>query len=471
MEDDRDIHKLRELFCNNVLHEMTRGEFDCPNMKDMRRKDLFRIYEENVEQLPPSCNFHWMVYSCFREEEKDFYKYFNNIIKDLKQSGEEVTEKYIVNTFIIPLKDAMPGFWTKAYRKLSPLCVDEATSVLCKIMATYYEAKTYEETIKPLLDYYSKYPQVVVTREFLAHAYEGDGKWNQEIAYLEGMTEAEAMFYSDCMENYYFDLAWAHGKLKELDKEEEYYRKSIAIKKDLEWANNNLGWCLYKQGKYAEAEKIFYRCVSKKMDLPHSAYNYVRALIKEGRNKEAKSFTKSSEYITAASFKEKVKNLPNRDTNPDTTTFRDSTGGITTSSGTRKGSKKLQFSSEKALEDELVAKLEAGESIFGKKLKIYRKEGKYGRQYVTPVGIIDILCENYKGDLYVIELKKDSGYKDAYEQTVKYMKWFSNSKEFRNRDVYGIICLNSPPEALVRKVRKDDNVRLFEYHISYSEIV
>ena len=470
MEEDPDIDKLRELFCDKLLRKMTLGEFDHVDLKEKHRKELFQVYEENVKQLLPSCDFHWMAYSCYIEEEKSFYKYFNNIIKDLKQSGVKITEKYIVDTFIIPLKDAMPGFWIKAYRKLSPLCVDDATSKICKIMDTYFEAKTYEETIEPLLDYFRKYPEIVVVREFLAHAYEGEKKWEQEIAYLEGIRETETMFYSDCMEDYYFNLAWAYGKIKDYEKEEEFYRKSINKRKDTEWANNNLGWCLFKQRRYSEAEKIFYRCVSKGMDLPHSAYNYVRALIKEGKNKEAKAFTKSSEDITAPSFKKEVNELKNKNIDPDTTTGKGSSVGRSSSSGARGKSRRYQFSSEKALENEIVAKLKAGRPIFEKRLKIYQTKGEYGRQYAIKDGIIDILCEDKDtGDLYVIELKKDSGYKDAYDQTIKYMEWLSKSDEFKDRNVYGIICLNSPSKELIKKVKNNNKVSLYEYKIDISK--
>ena len=31
-----------------------------------------------------------------------------------------------------------------------------------------------------------------------------------------------------------------------------------------------------------------------------------------------------------------------------------------------------------------------------------------------------------------------SGYKDAYEQTRKYMDWFSSSEKFNNKKVYGM---------------------------------
>ena len=83
------------------------------------------------------------------------------------------------------------------------------------------------------------------------------------------------------------------------------------------------------------------------------------------------------------------------------------------------GIKRQQFSNEKLLENELTARIESDMSVFGMNLKEYKRKGEYGRQYIIPVGRLDLLCEDNQGNLYVVELKKDSGYDDAYEQTVQ----------------------------------------------------
>ena len=69
-----------------------------------------------------------------------------------------------------------------------------------------------------------------------------------------------------------------------------------------------------------------------------------------------------------------------------------------------------------------------------------------------------------------MELKKDSGYDDAYKQTTEYLDWFEQDKRFKGKKVYGIICLNSPTQQLIDKVHADKRMRLFEYQISYTEI-
>jgi len=83
--------------------------------------------------------------------------------------------------------------------------------------------------------------------------------------------------------------------------------------------------------------------------------------------------------------------------------------------------------------------------------------------------ILDLLCEDNNGDLYIIELKKDSGYDDAYKQTAEYLEWFENSPKFKDKKIFGIICLNNPSNQLIEKVHNDKRMRLFEYQISYTE--
>lgn len=139
----------------------------------------------------------------------------------------------------------------------------------------------------------------------------------------------------------------------------------------------------------------------------------------------------------------------------------------TAQSAVAAGVRHQQFSNEKLLEDELTARIESGVPVFGLNLKIYRRHGEYGRQYIIPVGRLDLFCEDSEGNLYVIELKKDSGYDDVYQQLADYLTWFEQSDKFKGKKVYGIICLNHSSEELLEKVHADERMKLYEYQISY----
>lgn len=112
-----------------------------------------------------------------------------------------------------------------------------------------------------------------------------------------------------------------------------------------------------------------------------------------------------------------------------------------------------------------------GSDIFGVNLKIYRRKGAYGQQFILPVGRLDLLAEDDEGGLYVIELKKDSGYDDAFAQTKQYVDYLEKSDLAAGKPVKGIICLSEPTPELIKAVKGDDRISLFEYQISYTKIV
>ena len=87
---------------------------------------------------------------------------------------------------------------------------------------------------------------------------------------------------------------------------------------------------------------------------------------------------------------------------------------ITSSSAIDLGPKRQRFSSERLLEEELTARIEAGIEVFGLQLKMYRREGKYGRQFIIPMGGRALLGEEGEGNLSNTELKKARGYVDAF---------------------------------------------------------
>lgn len=49
--------------------------------------------------------------------------------------------------------------------------------------------------------------------------------------------------------------------------------------------------------------------------------------------------------------------------------------------------------------------------------------------------------------------------------------WIEEDVAVKGQRVFGIICLNDPTKDLIEKVKADDQMRLFEYSISYSEII
>lgn len=229
---------------------------------------------------------------------------------------------------------------------------------------------------------------------------------------------------------------------------------------------NNLGYSLLKQKKYREAESVFRECLSQKRDLRYAANNLVRTYLASGQTDKAKEFILNGGYNVAKQLVSRVQRPQAAKKSGADADLQESAAAPAVSLGV----KKHQFTSEKLLEDELVQRMEQGIPVFGLPLKVYQKRGEYGRQFILRSGRLDILATDDHNNLYVIELKKDSGYDDAYAQTKTYLEWVEADVAAPGQRVYGLICLNSPSAELRRKVRQDPRMRLFEYSISYTEI-
>lgn len=230
----------------------------------------------------------------------------------------------------------------------------------------------------------------------------------------------------------------------------------------------NLGYSLYKQRKFKEAQSVFEDCLRQNRDVRYAANNLVRTLLAQGKNGEAQRVIQEHERFVSKDLKKRAEKPVGK---VKIAVPEPAVTDVEAETIVDIGVKKQQFSSEKLLEDELVQRMEIGIPVFGMPLRIYQKRGVYGRQFVLRNGRLDILGIDTAGDLYVIELKKDSGYDDAYAQTREYIDWIEEDVAVKGQRVFGIICLNDPTKDLIEKVKADDQMRLFEYSISYSEII
>ena len=98
-------------------------------------------------------------------------------------------------------------------------------------------------------------------------------------------------------------------------------------------------------------------------------------------------------------------------------------------------SSEISFEFEKQLENFLKDNLTAIE----RELVIFTdREGNLGKQYVTDVGIIDLLCTDKNNDFVVIELKKKRTSDIVVGQVLRYMGWV-NQNINKDKKVRGLI--------------------------------
>ncbi len=299
--------------------------------------------------------------------------------------------------------------------------------------------------------------------------------WKNAISYFEQLINVDVPYILIFdLSNICFWLAWAYGKSKNYSQEEFYYRKTLDLYSEDENALNNLGYCLYKQKRYSEAKSIFEQCINENRAVYYAHNNMVRVLLSMGDYSSLNDFIKNNEdRISKDLMKRAKKAAINKAKAKSALFFDDTLDGDIESEPERKiivGVKRHQLSSEKILEDELINRIEKGYEVFGKSLKVYEKKGEYGRQFIIPVGRLDILAVDDDENLYAIELKKDAGYDDPYEQILRYIEWLQQHKVKKGKKVYGIICVNNPSQGLIDKTRNNSKIMLFEYAISYKQI-
>lgn len=469
---------IRDMYCNTLLYAISQG-YTKYDPVSFNKNETIQSYIKAVELLPKKQLYYYLLYYFFKGEYEQVLVTLPEYLKDSFErskervdNGEEfINEYYFIDVFFEPFKQAFPSFWSTLAKEISKYPTQEGIPELCQLVDTYYNCKTDEDALELLLNMMLKYPQFVLIKELVGYTYYSMKMWNNAIAYLEA-TEETGLFFSPA--DAHFLLGWCYGKTKNHKLEESYYRKALDAAPDDFVILNNLGYCLYVQKKLTEAKEILENCLALNPRYTYAANNYVRVLIALGRNKDAKDFINNSKHKVSKNLENKVAKLDNTNARL-SKKANDDVSIIVEDEPAQEnvvdlGIKRQQFSNEKLLEDELTARIESGIEVFGKKLKMYKRKGLYGRQFIIPVGRLDLLCEDENGDLYVIELKKDSGYDDAYKQTAEYLDWFEQDEISKGKKVFGIICLNSPTQELIQKVHADKRMKLFEYQISYTEI-
>ncbi len=378
----------------------------------------------------------------------------------------------LIDLLVTPLKEGVPGMWTAIGELMREGGAEKGLAELCFALEKFYYSADDDEVVNALQAALRENDSLHPARELLADIYCGMKLWSNALACYERLEDDGALGQLFFADDDLFWMAWCYDKRREYAQSETYYRRVLEAWPEKPFVLNNLGYSLYRQKKYAEAKEIFQRCIREDRDARVAANNLVRTLLAMGDGSGAREFIANSGFHVYKGLAARAEHAPDHvpAPPPEPETEDEPSEPAEAAQPRNIGVKKQQFSSEKLLEDELVARIEAGVPTFGMSLRVYRKRGVYGRQFVLPSGRMDILAQDDRGDLYIIELKKDAGYDDAYRQTREYIDWAEQHLASDGQRVFGIICLNSPPPKLLQKVREDPQMRLFEYAISYREI-
>lgn len=477
IKDKREQEELRIQFCNQYLYFLTSGYTKYDISVNFENLQNFKLFLNNVEKLGSDNSYFWGLYWFYKKDYKkcieNLDRFFGNLSSRKSENTPLINEVSFVDVLLEPYKNSYDGFWKEIANLFIKYGFEKDIVEYCCLIDDFYSLSSEDDVIDKLLNFIHKHLNYHSVFELLGYIYYQKKMWRNAICFFKkSFVDEKSIIFP--AEDIYYMLSWCYNKCRDYSKEEKYLRKCAEINRYGLFVLNNLGYCLYRQKKLSEAKAIFEECLEKEIDTNYTANNYIRVLIALGRNKDAKDFIKNSKYRISKMLKDKVAKLDNSNARiSKEDVFVDTIEQLDTikTKDIDLGVKRQQFSNEKLLEDELALRLESGFPVFGMNIHVYNHEGDfYGRQYPFEIGRLDLLCEDDKGDLYIIELKKDSGYDDAYTQTARYLDWFEKSPIFKNKKIYGIICVNSPSQELIAKVKKDKRMRLFEYQISYTEI-
>lgn len=469
-------NELLSLYCDLLLDHLTFGYLRYSELMkfDLKQDPYYIEFRSAARQFTDSDPLRQIFFAVIDLLNRNYTSvrqrlaiYISTKIKTILSTNTAFTCSDFIYCFVLPLKEGFPGMWRNIGQLLNIENAGKGFLEMCEALECVYYSSKNEEIIDALTCVLQANPNIYLAKELLGYTYYNMQMWGNALSYFEQLEEVEDRYSIFYFDNIYFWMAWCYGKKRNYTQEAEYYRKALDIHPQSEYALNNLGYCLYKQKRYMEAEKIFRTCLSQKQDIRYAANNLVRTLLAAGNIDEAKNFVFSGKYKINQHLVDKLCRTQSIDK---CDISNDVQEGTSNAPAVHLGVKKYQFTSEKILEDELVHRIESGIPVFGMPLKLYQKRGIYGRQYILRNGRLDILATDSDGNLYVIELKKDSGYDDAYTQTRTYVDWVQEDLASQGQSVYGIICLNSPTEELQQKVKHDPQIRLFEYHISYREL-
>jgi tetratricopeptide (TPR) repeat protein len=315
---------------------------------------------------------------------------------------------------------------------------------------------------------------------FFEKALESNSPWVQENADLRS------------------SYSWCLSKLKRFTEEERQLRECLRI--DPEYAcQNDLGWSLYKQGKYQEALHIFDNAIDAGVDGKFPYYNRARTLAKLNRYTEAleawKTFNPDGRLPSSVQLEiDRLQQKISRSRSESQDNGKQPGKDLATVADDQPDEEDDDFTSVEAvdvpivergldsnriaspkeilLEDSLERLINLGTTVFGRSLRIYQSAGApYGRQYPIPGGRIDLLTEDLNtGELLVIELKKDGDNDDVLRQIATYMVWVRENIAKENQKVAGLICVFSASPKLRMAVRAVPGLELFEYGFSFSKI-
>ncbi|MGE5302749.1 MAG: tetratricopeptide repeat protein [Alphaproteobacteria bacterium] len=202
---------------------------------------------------------------------------------DEENVSESFSSDELYLDVIVPFSDVTQEFWSELAVGLAELWPDTPAALVVAGHVNQDENKVAEA-----FDCYDralqKNPDYWMAAWGLAEVHYSKKEWQAAAHYYESALQSELAREIPSLN---FQAAYTYGALKKHASAESYYRKCLENDPEFPSARNNLGWSLYRQGRFEEALAVFDECLALRTDGVHAQENKARALTRLGRVGEA----------------------------------------------------------------------------------------------------------------------------------------------------------------------------------------
>lgn len=346
-----------------------------------------------------------------------------------------------------------------------------------------------KQTIKYLEELLQKRTDSWIPRFFLADIYKEKGSYQNALRqgalaltilddwYSKFQIDPDLKQLSHIIWWYQTDMrlliSYCHEQLKEYQLAANQYEYLIKKGSTIENQNGHCSYLNIKAGNYAKAVKY----AQKEITISNAEYAHWNKVV------ALRNLKKKKEAIAAlnvlATFSRKKKTIEQERKLINKVQFTNADNIVKEAIPPKIKPKHLplqlkgkKLEREDILENLLFLRIESGINIFGRELTVFKNKHYFGKQlFAGTVGFLDLLLEEKKTKtLWVVELKRDHDYNDAFEQTHRYMDWVKKNLAKRGQKVKGIICLFRPSDVLLNQVNNDPEIELHTYEFSFKKL-
>jgi tetratricopeptide (TPR) repeat protein len=210
---------------------------------------------------------------------------------DDDSAGEPFSPDELYLDVIVPFNGVGQKFWSELAAGLAEIWPESPAAL---VVAGYVHQDQdrladafhcYDRALQKNADYW-------IAAWGVAEVYYLEREWRAACHYYERALQSELAREIPALN---FQAGYTYGALKKHKLAESYYRRCLKNDSEFPSAGNNLGWALYRQGRFEEALAIFEECIARNVDGDHPRKNKARTLARLGRFAEAVEVWKLAE--------------------------------------------------------------------------------------------------------------------------------------------------------------------------------